>query len=307
MQYYDIIGDIHGHGEKLIALLTEMGYVNSDKGYCHPTRKVIFVGDFIDRGLDLKQHRLVLDTIMPMVNNGLALAVMGNHEFNALAYHTINNNNPLREHSNKNTSQHQAFLNEYPYQGQDTQCVLDFFMSLPLFLELDDLRVIHACWDQKHVDIINHNLSNALLDKDNLINACDKAHPLFDAVEVLLKGKEIKLPEGITFQDKDSNPRDAIRIQWWNKEATCLQDIVMPKNLDLGDAAEENITDNIPGYESIEKPCFIGHYWLDDKQPSLLLDNLACVDYSVAKDGLLVAYRWSGEQTLAKDNFYYIN
>lgn len=91
-----------------------------------------------------------------------------------------------------------------------------------------------------------------------MINACDKAHPLFDAVEVLLKGKEIKLPEGITYQDKDSNPRDAIRIQWWSKEAKCLQDIVMPKNLDLGDAAEENITDNIPGYESIEKPCFIG-------------------------------------------------
>ena len=43
---YDIIGDIHGHGEKLVELLLHLGYKNSATGYCHPSRKVIFLGRF---------------------------------------------------------------------------------------------------------------------------------------------------------------------------------------------------------------------------------------------------------------------
>jgi hypothetical protein len=39
--------------------------------------------------------------------------------------------------------------------------------------------------------------------------------------------------------------------------------------------------------------------------PSLLADNVACLDYSVAKGGMLVAYRWSGEQKLDVTNFIY--
>ncbi|MDA9556996.1 metallophosphoesterase [Vibrio sp.] len=88
---YDIIGDIHGHGEKLQQILTQLGYTLSKTGYFHPRRKVIFVGDFIDRGEALKQHEALLDIVIPMVENGHALAVMGNHEFNALAYHTQHN------------------------------------------------------------------------------------------------------------------------------------------------------------------------------------------------------------------------
>jgi len=85
---YDLIGDIHGHAEVLVKLLVHLGYSMSDSGYSHPERKVIFLGDFIDRGEKLAQHRRLLELVMKMVRNGHALAVMGNHEFNALAYHT---------------------------------------------------------------------------------------------------------------------------------------------------------------------------------------------------------------------------
>ncbi len=85
---YDLIGDIHGHAGALVELLEHLGYQHSDSGYCHPSRKVIFLGDFIDRGEHLAQHKELLTIVMPMVQNGHALAVMGNHEFNALAYHT---------------------------------------------------------------------------------------------------------------------------------------------------------------------------------------------------------------------------
>jgi hypothetical protein len=35
--------------------------------------------------------------------------------------------------------------------------------------------------------------------------------------------------------------------------------------------------------------------------------NVACLDYSVAKGGKLVGYRWSGEQDLKENNFVYVS
>ena len=49
-------------------------------------------------------------------------------------------------------------------------------------------------------------------------------------------------------------------------------------------------------------PVFFGHYWLNGN-PTLLSDKVACVDYSVAKGGKLVAYRWDGESVLSEQNF----
>tara|TARA_A100001015_G_scaffold179280_1_gene199318 strand:- start:61 stop:258 length:198 start_codon:yes stop_codon:yes gene_type:complete len=64
---------------------------------------VIFLGDFIDRGESLYEHKELLGIVMKMVRAGNALSVMGNHEFNALAYHTEVDGMPLRPHSKKNT------------------------------------------------------------------------------------------------------------------------------------------------------------------------------------------------------------
>ena len=48
---YDIIGDIHGHASELTKLLDHLNYKPSNTGYSHKDgRKVIFVGDFVDRG-----------------------------------------------------------------------------------------------------------------------------------------------------------------------------------------------------------------------------------------------------------------
>jgi len=39
-------------------------------------------------------------------------------------------------------------------------------------------------------------------------------------------------------------------------------------------------------------PVFIGHYWLQADLPMMQSSNVVCLDYSVAKGGSLVAYRW---------------
>lgn len=48
---------------------------------------------------------------------------------------------------------------------------------------------------------------------------------------------------------------------------------------------------------------FVGHYWLSAQRPELLADNVACLDFSVAKGGFLCAYRWNGERKLSNENF----
>jgi hypothetical protein len=81
----DIIGDVHGCATKLEELLTTLGYTLNDwtGAYWHPERTAIFVGDLVDRG---EEQLRVLEDVKRMVDGGSAQVVMGNHEFNAIAY-----------------------------------------------------------------------------------------------------------------------------------------------------------------------------------------------------------------------------
>lgn len=307
MKGYDIIGDIHGHAEELVKLLKHLGYSDSVTGYQHPERKVIFVGDFIDRGERLRQHKALLNIVMLMVDNGHALAVMGNHEFNALAFHTTYEGKPLRSHNEAHIRQHKAFINEFDEEPVLKQQVLDFFYRLPLWLEIDGLRIIHACWHDEHIQTMRSLTTNNLLTEELLFKATVKGTAEHEAIEVLLKGVEVKLPEGTGFHDKDGNSRHEVRVQWWKTEAKMLKEVALPFGVNLGDAAEVpfSMQSLLPPYASEYPPCFIGHYWLEG-EPEPLKSNVACLDYSIAKNGKLVAYRWNGERALEKDNFTHV-
>lgn len=49
-------------------------------------------------------------------------------------------------------------------------------------------------------------------------------------------------------------------------------------------------------------PVFVGHYWLTGSVAPLH-DKVACLDYSGARGGPLVAYRWRGEDVLGREGF----
>ena len=76
----DLIGDIHGHADKLEELLLKLGYAKNNGAYSHPHRKVLFVGDYIDRGPKIRE---TLEIVKSMVDSENAIALMGNHEYNA--------------------------------------------------------------------------------------------------------------------------------------------------------------------------------------------------------------------------------
>ena len=50
---------------------------------------------------------------------------------------------------------------------------------------------------------------------------------------------------------------------------------------------------------------FIGHHWFSG-QPVIESPKLACLDWSAAKDGPLVGYRWAGESQLRNDHLVWV-
>jgi hypothetical protein len=313
-QQYDIIGDIHGHADALTGLLRQLGYLTKEGVWQAPlNRKVIFLGDYIDRGPQQKQ---VLSIVQAMIAKGYALAIMGNHEFNALAYHTkvqAKKGTPryfLRAHSDNNQRQHAAFLDAYSGDSVGLKAALNFFKTLPLWLDLPNIRAVHACWHPQHMVALQPTVTPGSLYKLNrksLVNASSFGTAEFDAVEVLLKGVEVPLAsEEYFFKDKEGRTRKQVRVEWWHNDNQVLADVAMPRDTFANSSwAQDYCVERqfLPGYDPLDKPLFVGHYWMKSSQCEPLTKNIACLDYSIANGGMLAAYRWQGEKELTRDNF----
>ncbi|MBD3877651.1 metallophosphoesterase, partial [Pseudomonas kunmingensis] len=217
---YDLIGDIHGYASALKRLLRKLGYQEREGTWQHVERKVIFLGDFVDRGPEQVE---TVQIARRMVEAGHALAVMGNHEFNAVAWATPcaeRTGEFLRVHSDKNREQHDAFLvqiGEGSHQHLDT---IEWFKTLPLYLDLGGLRVIHACWHPRQIEALASHLDvHARIRSGSWSAVCTEGSEAFDAVEILLKGMEIPLPSGLHFKDKYGHRRSRTRTRWWQEGA----------------------------------------------------------------------------------------
>ncbi len=315
---YDIVGDIHGHADKLEALLEKLGYVQSSGGFRHPRRKAIFVGDFIDRG---PRQLDTVAIVRPMVESGSALAVMGNHELNAIAWHTPDDSRPgeyLRPRFDpvdgpKNRDQHKEFLAEVGEDSDRHRDIVDWFLTLPLWLDLEGLRVVHACWHTRFMDwlspwlregryLTRELLPAATLEPQDKAEKDNEEPSVFKAVEALTKGLEVPLPDGITFKDKGGVTRDRARIRWWDRDSTTYRSSAL-----LPASTRETLPDDpIPAHarsrHPTDKPLFFGHYWMKGS-PAAVAPCAACVDYSAGLGGPLVAYRWDGERVLEPGKF----
>ena len=300
----DIIGDVHGHADALEALLRRLGYRLSDGAWRHPDRTAVFVGDLIDRGP--AQLRTV-DLVRCMVEAGAARCVMGNHEYNAIAWYTPDPWHPgehLRRHNHRHRSQHHAFLAEVEDRPRLHDEIVGWFRTLPLWLELEGCRVIHACWDENHMEALRPHLNDdGSLGRDALERSMPKsAHPEHQAIEVLLKGPEARLPEGLSFHDKDGNHRKEVRLAWWNGERTFRAAARRMPGLDVASIPDAPLPDDARPRIGPGGPVFFGHYWMHG-EPAALGEQFACIDYSAGHGEPLVAYRWDGEPALDSGKF----
>src|SRR5690554_5746752 len=295
---YDVIGDIHGHADKLVQLLQKMDYTKTSRVWQHPSRKALFLGDYIDRGP--KQLETVT-IVKSMVEQGAALSIMGNHEYNAVAWATPDPQAPgeaLRRHNTKNTKQHQEFLNQVGEHSQTHKEFIAWFKTLPVYLDLPDLRAIHACWHEPYLQAVAPYLDAAA---PRLGGRRTQRHR-----GSLLKGLEVSLPEGHSFHDKDGNVRTKVRTKWWSTDKKTYRNLAIMPQKNLQQVPDLPVESHIPSYDQ-QKPVFVGHYWLTgDSAP--LSNTITCLDYSVAgkNGGKLCAYRSDEKPELSLENFVHV-
>ena len=135
---WDIIGDVHGEYDALLSLLDRLGYDRD--GHCASGRHLVFLGDLIDRGPD---SPAVVERVKSWVADGKASCILGNHELLALVGRPLHGNGWIvRDNDVEGPGE---FRSKHATDRQRAD-FLSFFDSLPIVLEHDRLRLVHACW-----------------------------------------------------------------------------------------------------------------------------------------------------------------
>lgn len=298
---YDLIGDVHGDADRLKRLLGILGYHHTGGAMSHPEgRRAVFVGDLVDRGPKIAETLRIVRTL---VDGGTALMVLGNHEFNLLTLLTPDGNGGfLRPHTPRNLRNCDATLEDFAARGAELRDYLNWFRTLPLHLDLGDCRVVHAEWNDALAAGVN---GRTYLDDGFLRLATTKGTREHRAIEVLLKGSEVPLPDGATYTDCDGTKRHEVRICWPLPGAgRSFRDVAFGSSGNIPDLpVPGEIANGISGYAPDAPPVFFGHYALSALPHGLITPNTACLDAGCGKGGRLAAYRWNGERTLSADNF----
>ncbi len=311
VQGYDLIGDVHGCGNTLKKLLTKMGYEERDGCFRHATRKVIFVGDIVDRGPRIRD---ALHLVKNMVDAGEAEIVLGNHEYNAMCYCTRGRDAEdhlfLREHNARNHRLIRETLEEFEPYPKEWQMFLNWFHTIPLFIDKGQFRVVHACWDHHAIEHFKTLSADHCLSLEMLYESARDGTFLDKMVDRLTRGTSLKLPDGETIISKDGYVRNMFRTKFWNEEPKTYSDVIfqpdpLPDKL-MDRVLSEQELDQLMYYDHTQVPVFVGHYWMDG-DPAPIVSNVACLDYSAVKYGRLVAYRMDSEAELSPDKFVWVD
>ncbi len=297
---YDFIGDIHGHADVLLKLLSQLGYIKKNEVYAHPEeRKVVFMGDLIDRGPKILE---VLEIVKNMVDAGNAITIIGNHEYNFICYFTVINEKYLRVHSQKNNVGIRATILAMNNDLELIHHYVKWFRTLPIYIENEYFRSVHAQWKSTYITKLKELGINDFSNLEFLRKSVVQNSPEYKLINCLLKGEEIKVT-GVHFHDKDGTKREYYRIKWWKKGNNFkVEEILFDFPSEDSDRSISSL-----GYLENDVPIFFGHYCLKDEQIILQNKNICCLDYCISKGGKLIAYRFNGEKELDSKNFNYEN
>lgn len=168
---------------------------------------------------------------------------------------------------------------------------------------------MHACWHQPSIDLLEATFGGNRFPEgiEGFRRASTKGDPIYDAVEVVLKGPELHLaPYDLpAFLDKGGDRRDAARVRWWQAGATRIGDLIdlapgtrQPDGNPYPPVGDLAASDEDRSYAYSDPiPVVYGHHWRQ-WEPEQHLDwtpRTASVDFSAVKGGPLAAYQWRGE------------
>jgi hypothetical protein len=146
----DVIGDVHGEIGSLRALLAGLG---CDVERARVERPIVFLGDLVDRGPD---SVAVVELVEHLVNSGVAQMVLGNHEFNLLRGDEKEGNGWFCERRVRPDGWHHAgaFV-PFPSRAatiEERARIRAFLTRMPLTLEGDTMRIVHAAWSSSAIE-----------------------------------------------------------------------------------------------------------------------------------------------------------
>ena len=303
---YDIIGDVHGHAPLLKKTLIELGYQKTTSGYSHLERMAIFVGDFINRGPEIKK---TIRIIRAMVENNKALAVLGNHEINAVIYYLkFKTGDPTIKSLNKNFYALYKTINQFSKNQEELVDHLKWMRTLPLFLDMGDFRIVHACWSQPAIDFIRNQIPDGKIKKSIFREIYRNPNSeIGKSIWTLTKGVDFRLPGDIRIiNNKGVSPR-TFRMKWWEKpEGKTFEEMSFESKFSLPNynIPKQILPDNYV-YPEEAPIVFFGHY-CRGRGPFIINRNICCVDSCVNGTRKLTAYRWSGEKVLKDENLIQI-
>ncbi|GLS28151.1 metallophosphoesterase [Marinibactrum halimedae] len=308
---YDIIGDVHGCADTLVNLLTRLGYHKQRGVWRHPKRLAVFLGDIIDRGPHIRE---ALQIVHDMAEHNAATMIMGNHEYNAIGYETpapdwLSDRDYLRPHNhhhNRLIAETKAQFEAHPGDWKD---YLAWFKTLPLFIEFNDFRVVHACWDESLIHRYLAEFGTNQVDDRFIINSVNRDSFEGQVMDRLTRGTCLKLPDERVITSRDGYQRRFFRTKFWAKTPITYADVVyqpdpLPEDL-MDRPLSEAERAQLLYYGPEHKPLFVGHYWLQGR-PRPIRNNIACLDYSAVKFGRLAAYRYDGEPQLCPEKFAWV-
>ena len=298
----DIVGDIHGEYDVLCGLLEHLGY--RPDGHHPEGRRLVFLGDLCDRGHD---SPAVIELVRRLVEARAAQCILGNHELNLLRRDAKHGNRWYLD------PDHPEMKGEFKHCKRATDDAQKarwhaFFLSLPLALERDDLRVVHAAWDARSIEVLrgttgttlelfaHHDReTQALLEAEGIADAArhekqthaaalvDPSRPLpllanlarrdellqtNNPVRVLTSG-----PERVTEEPFYANGkwRMCDRVRWWNEYTDGVPVVFGHYWRKAGGDTDHALSGGKPDLFAEHPP----HAWIGSRR------NVFCVDFSI--------------------------
>lgn len=307
---YDLIGDVHGCAHTLEHLLDRLGYRKQGGVWRHGSRQALFLGDIIDRGPRIRES---LHIVHDMVVADQARCIMGNHEFNALGWSTPalpgSGKQYVREHVPRHERLIQATLDQFAQHPGDWHDFLGWFYELPLFLDAERFRLVHACWDAGLIEPLRRQHPDGCIDAHFLQASAVKGSFASQVFDRLLRGTDMRLPGGLTLTGADGLSRAFFRTKFWEDDPQTYGDVVfqpdaLPDEVACTPLSEEQ-KNALLRYGVDEPLLFVGHYWRSGR-PAAIRPNLACLDYSAVLYGKLVAYRLDQETRIDPRKFVWV-
>ncbi len=295
----DFIGDIHGYYNNLISLLIKLDYQHINNSWYHSKRKALFLGDFINRGNN-SLKTLVL--IKKMVETGNAFAILGNHELYFLEYYYSIKHNRETKLSQAHINQIEKVFSEFT-SFKEVDIYAAWLASLPLFIELKNVRAVHAYWSDKNLKQIIKHQNNKRFTNKKLKNIFKQKSKFSKAVWQTVKGIEFRIPKSV-LKENPNIKQSKFRIKWWlDSKNMSLKEISFDSRVELPNLKiRKKSIKNYKIYKNHEPILFFGHYCLRNRN-HILRDNLCCLDGCIAGDGKhILAYRWFGEKELKAEN-----